>query len=452
MNKRSVSLCAAGAALLLSSAAIAQQHDHSTSHSATIAPARAAPSAAAADAMPAARQPGAPSRLLLVFAGDDWKVKPWSEDFLVTIDLATGEPIASTPIGLTGSMPHHTEYSLPRPGEKLWANAHHAEEILLLDWSNPARVQISARLKSPAPFRFPHDFKRLSDGAMMVGFLRSEGSSPEAGDETMPGNHGGIAEYRADGTFVRASSAAAEGLPHPVRPYSFLEIDNGRRLVTTSAAMMEKSSADIVQIWRRSDLKLLHTLVVPDGAGADGKAVPAAAGAPFAAKSMADGSILVSTYGCGFYRLTGAEGEEPRLTHVLTLSPDAADDKRGSCGVPSMRGKYWVHPIGKEGRVVTFDVSDPTAPREVDSLLIAEGFAPHWTALDPLSDRVVVGAEAGMEEAMVILRLDSETGKLRFDNRLTDSKGRKGFIDFARESWPHGKTGPAWGHAALFIP
>lgn len=393
-----------------------------------------------------------PSHRLLVFAGDDWREKPWSEDFFVTFDLVTGEPVGSTPIGRTGSMPHHTEYVLPAAGELLWANAHHAEEIMLLDWSNPAEVRIAKRLKAPPPYRFPHDFKRLSDGAMMVGFLRSEGSSPEPGDDTLPGGHGGIAEYRADGTLVRSASAAAPGLPHPVRPYSFLEIDGGRRLVTTSAAMMEKSSADVVQVWRRSDLKLLHTLVVPAGVAPGGKAIPAAAGAPFAAKAMADGSILVSTYGCGFYRLTGAEGDRPQLTHVLTISPEVAEDKRGSCGVPSLKGKYWVHPIGKEGRVAVFDVSRPRAPKQVASLSIAAGFAPHWTALDPRSDRLVVGAEAGMEEAMVLLRMDAATGALRFDERIVDAKGRRGFLDFSRTSWPHGNTGKAWAHAALFIP
>ena len=392
-----------------------------------------------------------PSRFLLVFAGDDWRQKPWSEDFFVTFDLKTGQPIGSTPIGLSGSMPHHTEYALPKSGQHLWANAHHAEEILLLDWSNPSSVKIAKRLKAPEPLRFPHDFKRLSDGAMMVGFLRSEGPSPEPGDDTMPGNHGGIAEYRADGTLVRSSSAAAPNLPHPVRPYSFLEIDRGRRLVTTSAAMMEKSSADVVQIWRRSDLKLLHTLVVPAGVGGDGKPLAAASGSPFSAKVMADGSILVSTYGCGFYRLTGAAGPRPKIQHVLTISPSAKAEARGSCGVPTLRGKYWVHPIGKEGRVAVFDVTS-TVPREVFSLPIAEGFAPHWTAFDPRSDRVVVGAEAGMEEAMVILRLNDKSGALSFDDQFADAKGRKGFLDFTRAEWPHGSTGPAWGHAALFVP
>lgn len=414
--------------------------------------AQTAPRSEASMSSEAGRISVTPSRYLLVFAGDDWKTKPWSEDFFVTFDLTTGKPIASTLIGHAGSMPHHTEYDLPREGDLLWANAHHAEEILMVDWSRPDGIRIAKRLKAPAPFRFPHDFKRLRDGAMMVGFLRSEGASPEPGDDTMPGNHGGIAEYRADGTFVRSSSAAAPNLPHPVRPYSFLEIDGGRRLVTTSAAMMEKSSADVVQIWRRSDLKLLHTLLVPPGKTPDGDPLPAASGSPFSAKVMSDGSILVSTYGCAFYRLTGAEGDRPQLSHVLTISGAATSENRGSCGVPSMRGSFWVQPIGKEGRVAVFDVSKPKAPREVHSLTIAPGFAPHWTAFDPRSSRLVIGAEAGMEEAMVILRFDDQTGAIRLDDSLVDEKGRKGFLDFGRSEWPHGKSGPAWGHAALFLP
>jgi hypothetical protein len=120
--------------------------------------------------------------------------------------------------------------------------------------------------------------------------------------------------------------------------------------------------------------------------------------------------------------------------------------------VPSIRGRYWVHPVGKEGRVAVFDVANPKALREVYSLPIAAGFAPHWTAFDPRSDRIAVGAEAGMEEAMVILRMDPATGALRFDESLVDRNGRRGFLDLSRTSWPHGTTGKAWAHAALFIP
>ncbi|MDQ3077261.1 MAG: beta-propeller domain-containing protein [Pseudomonadota bacterium] len=391
----------------------------------------------------------APSPFLIAFAGDDWDSH--DEDFVVVFDLATGKPLSSTPIGHKKSMPHHFEYEMPPAGLHLFANAHHAEETLLLDVSDPKRIRIANRLKPPAPYRFTHDYKRLPNGNMLVGFLRSEGESPESGDDTLPGGHGGIAELTATGKLVRSSSAAADGLPHPVRPYSFLPLPQLDRLVTTSATMMEKSSADVVQIWRLSDLHLLHTLPVPGGKRSDGTELKEAASSTFAARLMHDNSVLVSSYGCAFYRLTGAGGSAPKVDLVRTISADAKPGDRGSCGVPVLLGHWWLLPIGKEKRLATFDVSDPTSPREVASLSIPD-FAPHWLASDPKSDRLVLGAEAGGEEGMYLLRIDLSNGRTRFDDRIAGSKGRAGYLDFDRESWPHGKTGKAWAHAALFLP
>jgi hypothetical protein len=79
-----------------------------------------------------------------------------------------------------------------------------------------------------------------------------------------------------------------------------LDID---RVVTTSAPMMEDYSADVVQVWRYSDLKLLHTIEVPPGKRADGSPLPGAARYPFGPRRMADGSVLMNSFGCGFYRL-----------------------------------------------------------------------------------------------------------------------------------------------------
>jgi hypothetical protein len=393
-----------------------------------------------------------PSPYLLVFASDEDNK---SEDFFIVLDLrpsAKSKPVVATvPVGAKGSMPHHLEYETPPRGALLFANSHHTEDTYLLDLSNPLAPRIAKRLKPPAPYRFTHDYKRLPNGNMLVGFLRSEGRSPEPGDDTLPGGHGGIAEYTGNGRLLRTASAAASGLPHPVRPYAFAVLPKQDRIVTTSAGMMEKSSADVVQIWRYSDFKLLHTLPLPPGRKADGSEWKQAAAAPFAPRVMPDGSILVNAYGCGFYRLTNAASSAPQVTNVYSIQTPNAKERNGACSIPVVIGSHWLMPVGRENAVVTLDVSDPSKPRETSRLQFPSDFAPHWLAKDPRSNRLVLGAELGGEQGMYVLLVDPSTGRVGMDTAV-GSPERPGYLDFAKASWPHGPTGPAWAHAALFLP
>jgi hypothetical protein len=411
-----------------------------------------AATATAATAATAATEPKGASPYLFVFASDQDNK---SEDFFLVVDLRRGakaKPVVATvPVGVKESMPHHLEYDTPPKGALLFANSHHTEDTYLLDLANPRAPRIAKRLKPPAPYRFTHDFKRLGNGNMLVGFLRSEGPSPEAGDDTLPGGHGGIAEYTGDGRLLRTASAAADGLPHPIRPYAFAMLPEKDRFVTTSAGMMEKSSADVVQIWRYSDFKLLHTLPLPPGRKADGSDWPKAAAAPFAPRVMPDGSVLVNAYGCGFYRLTDITSERPKVANVYSIQTPNAKERNGACSIPVVLGSHWLMPVGRENAVVTLDVSDPSKPRETSRLAFPADFAPHWLSKDPRSNRLVLGAELGGEQGMYVLLVDPKTGRVRLD-ASAGSAERPGYLDFTRESWPHGKTGPAWAHAALFLP
>jgi hypothetical protein len=97
------------------------------------------------------------SPYLLVFAGDkDEK----DEDFFAVIDVRSGsatlgKTIATLPIGMKASMPHHMEYVTPARGSLLFANAHHHEANLLIDASSPTSPKIARRLQPPAPLRYP---------------------------------------------------------------------------------------------------------------------------------------------------------------------------------------------------------------------------------------------------------------------------------------------------------
>ena len=396
----------------------------------------------------------AASPYLLILAGDKDGVH---EDFFAVVDVKEGSPslgkaVATRPIGHRGSMPHHMEYELPPAGRLLFANVHHAEETLLVDISNPLGVEIRKRVTPPLPLRFQHDYARLGNGNVLSGFLRSTAPGEQNPDKASSG-HGGIAEYNDQGELLRSASAAVPGFKVPVRLYAILPMLDIDRIVTTSARMMESNSADVVQVWRYSDMRLLQTLAVPPGKKADGSALGWGALMPFGPRRMADGSVLMNSYACSFYRLTDIGSPEPKLAHVYDIHgrDPAKQGTRMGCSVPLLVGKYWIMPVASSQTVFVLDVSDPAAPREVSRLAMPADFNPHWAARDPLSDRIAIGAELEKEKGIFILRFDPVTGELRFDDSL-HSSGRPGYIDLDSQSWPHGDSGPAWGHAALFLP
>jgi hypothetical protein len=78
-------------------------------------------------------------------------------------------------------------------------------------------------------------------------------------------------------------------------------------------------------------------------------------------------------------------------------------------------------------------------------------FHPHWLAKDPGSDRLILGAELGGDNRMLMVHIDSQTGRLSWDETFRSSRDSLG-INFRRDEWPHGRTGEAFAHAALFRP
>lgn len=399
-----------------------------------------------------------PSPYLLILAADrDGE----EEDFFAVVDVrggsaTAGKVVSTTPFGHRNSMPHHMEYWLPDQDSLLFANAHHPEQTMLVDVGNPRSIQIKGAFNPPPPLRFPHDYARLPSGNVLVGFLRSEGPSPKTEDPDVPGGHGGIGEYTAEGKLLRSVSAAVAGSGEPIRPYAIVPMLDIDRIVTTSARMMEKHSADVVQVWRYSDLKLLKTIAVPFGKNADGSPLEWGGMLPFGPRVMRDGSVLMNSYMCGFYRLTDVASAEPQLTHVYDIQgrdPTATKPPtRVGCSVPVLIGEHWIMPVAWSQMMVVLDVSNPSAPRELSRLMMPSDFNPHWAAKDPRSNRIVVGAEMEKEAGMFVLLHDPKTGALTFDLTISSASAKPGYIDLEHQSWPHGASGPAWGHAALFLP
>jgi hypothetical protein len=159
----------------------------------------------------------------------------------------------------------------------------------------------------------------------------------------------------------------------------------------------------------------------------------------------------VNAYGCGFYRLTGLATDAPKLANVYSIQTPKAKERNGACSIPVLLGSHWLMPVGRENALVTLDVSNPAQPRETSRLAFPSDFAPHWLSKDPRSNRLVLGAELGGEQGMYVLEVDPATGRVRMDSSVGSSE-RPGYLDFRREKWPHGQSGPAWAHAAVFLP
>jgi hypothetical protein len=346
------------------------------------------------------------------------------------------------------------EYATPPDGELLFMNAHHHETSMLIDVSDPRAPRVAKPFAPPFPLRYPHDYSRTPTGTRLVGFLRSEGPSPDPAETLTPANHGGIAEYTADGVLLRAVSAAVKGSSKPIRPYAFAFLPDIDRLVVTSAPMMERASADVVQIYKYSDFTLLKTINLLPGRLADGREIEGSERAGFGPRVLPDGSVFFNAYGCAFYRLTGIGSDNPRLDTVFTLetpeAPPGPGQIRGSCGIPVVVGNYWLMPVGQLHAVVVLDIANPATPREVFRLRTPESFNPHWLARDGRSNRLVLGAELGGEEGFYLLRFDAQAGRLSFDPALR-GVGQTGYLSLKNQSWPHGPSGPAWGHSALFL-
>lgn len=407
---------------------------------------------------------GASAHLLMLVGDQDEQ----DEDFVLIMDVDPesthrGQPISSQPIGHSGSMVHHMEYEAPPQGEAIFMNAHHHELTLLVDFSDPANPVVERRISPPDTLRFPHDYLRTPSGTRLVGFLRSDGPSPDSEETISPGNHGGIAEYTADGELIRTVSAAVPGRNEAIRPYAFRLLPEIDRFAVTSAPMMERSWADVIQIYSYSNFELLHTLDLEVGVDHNGNAVSGRNGAGFGQHVLDDGSIFLNSYGCNFYHLTGIAGDDPSVDLVFSLETEPADDPnsiRGACGIPLLLGDYWVQPVGSRQEVVVLDLANPREPVEVFRLSTPE-FAPHWVSKDPAGNRLILGAELGGENGFFVLRIDENTGQLEFDSDFADYRTDSllnvfrsrsaGYISLDRTRWPHGETGTAWGHAAVFF-
>jgi len=378
-----------------------------------------------------------PARYLYVWAGTGTDTVR-GLDMMTVLDANAsgkgyGTVLAALTVDSAGWMPHHTEFTLPPTGP-LFANDYTGDKSFLIDFSTPTAPRLSGRVASVPNGRRLHSFARLANGHVLA--------TVQFGDTTVPGRPGGVAEFDAQGKLLRTGWSRDSSFPGArIRTYALAVVPAIDRIVTTSAPMDSERTADVVQVWRLSDLTLLKTLAVPAVAGDSANRMP------FEVRTLDDGTVMMNSYTCGFFHISELAGT-PRIDRVLALP----EPRNFGCSVPVIAGHFMVMPIAYARRYATIDLADPAHPREVASFPTDSTFFPHWASADPGSDRLVF-TDQGDGVAMVkIAHFDRSTGHLAWDTLFKDAGATSPGVSYHRPLWPNGVKGMAMPHGAVFVP
>jgi hypothetical protein len=338
--------------------------------------------------------------------------------------------VTTVPVAAVGTRPHHTEHELS-PSGTLWANGFDSGQTFRFDVNEPTRPRLVGTFREAGPYGHPHSYVRMPNGHVLATFQRRTGASHATG---------GLVELDSEGRVVR-HAAAAVASDTGIRPYSLAIVPALDRIVTTATDMHLGTRSRAVQIWRLSDLTLLHTIQLPPGSRGDENAMTAEP------RVLADGrTVVVNTFTCGLYRLRGIDTDAPTAEWLFSTPWKEPP----FCSVPVVAGRFWLQPNGPERAVVTLDLSDPARPRETSRLTLGPNEVPHWMSLDATGTRVVITGYQALESRVLVARLDPATGALTIDSTFITRGATVPGVDFAREQWPHGATGRAIPHGAVF--
>jgi hypothetical protein len=373
--------------------------------------------------------------------------------FLATVDLRAGSPTRGRVVNAVlaadtaGRAAHHTEHALAADG-LLFANDFFAGRTYRFDLRAPGTPRLAGGFAAAGPFGYPHSFVRLAGGTVLATFQGDATGRPP----------GGLAELRRDGSVARWARAAAPDVDSTfLQPYSLEPLPALDRVVSTSTSMRQRSGVH-VQVWRLSDLALLHTLALPAAPnGPESAASPTAAGhaghaahagtgdeadaprhlLPGEPRVLADGrTVLLGTFTCGLYRLTGIDGPAPRLDRVHAFPGR-------DCAVPARVGRWWVQTVPALRALVALDVADPARPREVSRLAFGDSVRPHWLAADAAGRRLVMTSGTPDDPRLHLVTLDPGSGALAPD-RVVPA------VDLARVPVPGLGVVRAVPHGAVF--
>lgn len=376
------------------------------------------------------------SPYLYVWAGAE---DEQDSDFLAVIDsdpssASYAEIVASIPVGVRGNA-HHSEHTMPS-GDSLFVNSFSAGASFVIDLSDPTAPALASSFGAVGEYTYPHTFERLPNGNVLATFqTKGEGNQVA----------GGLVELDPSGGFVRAADAADPVDPE-IRAYSVTPIPRIDRAVSTTSDMMAVAAGTSFQVWSLSDLELLRTVRLEPGPGGYEHRDPAEV------RLLSDSvTAMMTTFTCALYLLRDLESENPsaELVNALPWSGYETDE----CGIPATWGEIWLQTYRhSEGAwLISFDISDPANPVELDRLAWDGAWWPHWISIEPGGRRVVLTSGEGETlYRVLIVEMDPETGALEFDASFRDPGASEPGVLFDRTAWPHGPAGPARPHGAVF--
>ncbi len=360
-------------------------------------------------------------------------------DFLAVLDVTAdpadtaryGSLVTTLAVPGLANYPHHTEHELPAD-RQLFANGFGSGKSFVFDLSKPAAPRIAATFGDVDGFAHPHSFLRLASGNVLATFQMTHANGRTRA--------GGLVELTPAGTRVRSASADAPGANAGLRVYSAGIVPALDRIVTTSTDMDDANPVEpsrTLQIWRLSDLSLLRSITLP-GPNGTLSAEP---------RLMDDGrTVLVSTFSCGMFLIDSLDSDAPRATQVGAFPRKAGT----SCAIPAIVGHYYLVTVPAWSAVVSLDISNPRAPKEVSRVAFDSTDVPHWISVSPDRRRVVVTGYASMENTAQILRFDDTTGQLSLDTRFREPGAAKAGFRMENKPWPHGGNAKGIPHGAVF--
>lgn len=376
----------------------------------------------------------ASSRYLYLWTASSDSTHP---DFLAVFDVqiadsSYGRLVATVPVPGRQNGPHHTEHQLA-PDNQLFANGFASGRSVVFDLSNPLAPRVVQTFGEVGALMHPHSFLRMPGGNVLATFQMQHDSLGTA--------PGGLAEMTPDGRVVRTVSANQPGVDRRIRPYSAAIVSSLDRILTTTTDMVGEAPVRAVQVWRLSDLQLLHTFDLPNGPHGDEGAFTAEP------RVMADGrTVLVSTFNCGLYVIEGLDGNTPsgRLVSSFPQKTDAY------CAIPVISGHYYLVTVPAYNAVVSLDIADPLHPREVSRVVLGADDIPHWISIEPNQRRVVITGYGALKNRVVIAAFDSSNGSLNIDQRFREAGATEPGIRMDNRTWPHGGNAAGIPHGAVF--
>lgn len=312
----------------------------------------------------------------------------------------------------------------------LFANDHDVGRTFIFDVNDPLEPKVRTSFSDMDGYMHPHSFVRMPNGNVIATFQHKH----HGRDPGNLGVTGGLVEIDDNGKVVRSVSTADPAYPDALlMPYGVAVLPAQDRIVSTNSSMHDPDllSGVTYQVWRLSDLKLLHTGYFDPGANHYGHI------APEEPRVATDGSVYVQTLGCGVERITGLTTKPvAKLVHTFPGN---------WCGVPTIVGNYFIQSVPAINGLIALDISNPDKPKETSRLSLSDGFDAHWTGSDAKTKRLVT---TGSENRIFLLTLSS-TGVLAVDTAFNDDNGKPGF-DMANRKWPHGWTGTGKPHGVVF--